>query len=330
MKTVKGSKKSIKGKKKVNNKKISAAGAIILIIIIGAFAALYFSGVIDLNLPEDNRLGNDIPAGTSEGDLLVYFLDVGQGDSIVLRFPDGVDMIIDAGNGTSASQAEISDYLSRLAALNIDKFDYMLATHFDSDHINMLDDVLVAYEVDNIYYNDYDGGSATYNKFIQFSEAEGANITEFDSDGDAYTIDGQGYTVTIYAPGYGRFTDENSMSPITVVTFAGRRVILTGDAEAETEEWFLTEVLGGGGFDSDVLKVGHHGSATSSSAAFLDVIDCEYAVISCGAGNSYGHPKQATLDKLSARNTTVYRTDLQGTVTLTIDAEGNISFTTEK
>lgn len=273
----------------------------------------------------------DIDIGQS---LIVYFLDVGQGDSILLRFPDGTDILIDAGSGTSASKEIITAYLGLLSQTGLDDIEYMIATHPDSDHINMLDDALSEYEVEKIYYNGYIHNTQTFRKFADAAAAETygdgnqAELIIFDEDGDIYTISGENYLITIYAPGYQRFSDANSMSPIIVVEYGGKRLILTGDAEEETEEWFM-EIIGEP-LDCDILKAGHHGSRTSSSAGFLDFITCEYAVISAGEGNTYNHPHPETLTKYSERNYTIYRTDLNGTIICYIDLDGDMEFVTSK
>lgn len=266
--------------------------------------------------------------------LVIYFFDVGQGDSILLRFPGGIDFLIDAGSGTSASKTAIEAYLQALEAVGLDDIEYMMATHPDSDHINMLDDVLQKYDVHNIFYNGGTYTSAAFKRFAELAENEtygdntAASITYFDGDGDIYTvIEQDGISVTVYAPGYQRFAGSNAMSPITVVEYGGKRAVLTGDAEVATEQWFIGAV-GQDSLDCDILKVGHHGSRTSSCAEFLDYITCEYAVISNGA--TYGHPHQETLEKLSERSYTVYQTHINGTITCYIDIDGDIAFVTQK
>lgn len=279
-----------------------------------------------------------VPEAINIADALrAYFIDVGQGDSILLRFPDGTDFLIDGGNGSSASQAEIQNYLARLAATGLDDIEYMIATHPDSDHINMLDDVLKAYEVNAIYYNGFIGTSATFCRFDEAAKSEtygsedtSAAIQYFDGDGDIYIIENGSCRVTIYAPGYERFgSNMNAMSPVIIAEYGGRKLILTGDAETITEAWFIS-VTGVAAMDCDVYKAGHHGSRSSSSETFLDFITCEYAIVSCGADNTYGHPHQETIQKLEARSCRIYRTDLNGTITVYIDAEGDMAVIPER
>ena len=122
--------------------------------------------------------------------------------------------------------------------------------------------------------------------------------------------------------------EKNEVSPIGVLTYNGRRILLTGDSNEENEPNFISRI---GSLDCDVLKVGHHGSETSSTEEFLDAVTCEYAVISCNMdGNTFYHPRQTTLDRLIARNYTILRTDLNGTIVLKVNGEGEILLVPEK
>ena len=113
------------------------------------------------------------------------------------------------------------------------------------------------------------------------------------------------------------YSDANDYSPIMLLTYGETKLLLTGDAETEMEQEFLTHYTSN--MDVDILKVGHHGSETSTSQALLDLVNPEYAVIQCGNNKTYQHPRQATLDRLSAEDITVYRTDNNGTIVLTIE-----------
>lgn len=272
----------------------------------------------------------NLPTELQNIGLEVHFIDIGQGDSIVIRLPDGKDVLIDAGSSTASGAAAVQEYLSYLSLINIDSFDYLIATHYDADHINMLDDVLSAYEVKNIYCNGSTHDSATYTKFAEACQNEtGAVITYFDEDGDVYTLTGEGYSLDIYAPGFTRFTDANSMSPIVILEYAGRRVVLTGDAEEETESWFMTKT-GLSSLDCDVIKLGHHGSDTSNSQAFLNFIAAEYAVVSVGETNSYNHPDPMVMNRLYNAGIVTYRTNRQGTIVLYVDGDGDFAFGVER
>lgn len=266
----------------------------------------------------------------AESSLQLHFVNVGQGDGIVCKLPDGKILLIDAGSGTSVSAATRATYLSYLSStVAIERVDYMVITHPDSDHVNMAASVLEAYDVYNIYYNDYANASKTYTSFMTAAQAETcAELYVIESESETFRIEGENYVFTLYAPGNTGFSGAdsatNSMSIICVLEYGGRTVLLMGDAEVETEEWFMAEV--DEDFDADVLKVGHHGSSSCTSTDFLDFIDAEYAVISCGLGNSYGHPTAQTMNRLFSYGLVTYRTDRHGNIVLFIDSDGDFAF----
>ena len=160
------------------------------------------------------------------------------------------------------------------------------------------------------------------------------------SDG---SYDGATYMLTFYCPteeyyestgfddanGYSDAEYKNAVSPIGILEYNDVRIVLTGDSNEINEPTFVDRI--GGALDCDVLKVGHHGSETSSTEKFLDALDCEYAVISCNAnGNKFSHPRQNTLDRFIARDMTIYRTDNNGNIVLTVDENGEMKFTLER
>lgn len=261
----------------------------------------------------------------------VHFIDVGQGDAIALMLPDGKRFLIDAGSGTSVSNATRNKYDAYLTDdLSLGTIDYLLITHPDSDHVNMASMILDDFEVKNVYFNSfYDKGSATYKTFTDKARSEpGANVYEVTS-ARTFVIENAGYRIDVYAPGNGGFSGAdsktNSMSILCVLSYGGRKVIFTGDAEVQTEEWFMSAV-GGTELDVDVLKVGHHGSRSCTSKGFVEFIKPEYAVISCGEGNTYKHPHQETMNTLNEYGVATYRTDRHGNVALYLDEDGDFLF----
>ncbi|MFI3229100.1 MAG: MBL fold metallo-hydrolase [Bacillota bacterium] len=320
--------------------------ALVLVIVIAAIFVLFGEDIIGTKTNSDTETGGVTsytttdPAPSSgvvdldDSTFSVHFVDIGQGDAIVVRLPDGVDIIVDAGSGTNESSATTDDYLAYLSAIDIGTIDYMIITHAHSDHMNMADNVLTMFDVENIYFNDYDTEPTTnyYQEFLTAVDKEGANIERFDEDGDIYVIESaegaeEEYTVTIFAPGYDRDSNTNNNSPFILVEYAGRSLLLTGDAEVEAEEWFIEYCQANKiEINIDLLKVGHHGSSTSSSQAFIEFIDPEYGVISSGAGNSYGHPTAETMATLAAYGVATYRTDTHGDVVFVVDSEGNFVF----
>ena len=295
-----------------------------------------------------SSLGSPItsPDGATLLDEVVFeahFIDVGQGDAILLLFNDGTSVMIDAGSGTTAYsntqgyQNEMVAYVGEV--LGDLSLDYLIITHPDTDHYNMADGVLEAFDVANIYYNDCDKDTRSYINFKAEAAAEtGANIVPIDSDGETYTLfDSESYSMTIYAPGYDRFnptggTDyggevSNGMSPMIIVETASRTLLFTGDATTETEEWFMDTYAGE--LDVDFIKIGHHGSTSSTSEAFLDLVTPEYCVIMCDDGEAYGHPAATVMNRLFDRGIVTYRTNRHGNITLFIDSDGDMAFNVE-
>ena len=184
--------------------------------------------------------------------------------------------------------------------------------------------------------------SQTYARFFIAALTEENCTIHLNMDKDESTnsiiLEDTTYRLTFYCPTEEYYAttklntahQKNAISPIGILEYNNRRIVFTGDSNEDkgSEQTFVRRI--NGELDCDVLKVGHHGSETSSSDTFLDAIKCEYAVISCNKnGNTFIHPRQATLDRFAARNMTVYRTDTNGTVVLTIDSESNMSFAVE-
>ena len=238
--------------------------------------------------------------------LTIHFIDVGQGDAILIDKGD-TDILVDGGP-TSAS------VLTYLQGQGVGDIDLLVATHPHADHIGGLTAVLGQYQVSEIWVNGDTATSQTYQNFAGAVAAEGATIREVTR---GYTTQMDGLDIAVFNPTAQRTGDLNEDSVVFRLTCGEVSVLLTGDATSDSEATMLAD--GGVALDADVLKVGHHGSRYSSNAAFLAAVSPTDAVISVGAGNTYGHPHQETLDRLAAAGATVYRTDLNGTVVLTSD-----------
>jgi competence protein ComEC len=236
-------------------------------------------------------------------DMTVSVIDVGQGDSILIM-SEGETLLVDAGeNG-----AEVVSYLEKQ---KIAEIDYLVATHADRDHIGGMVEVLNKFDVEHdVIAPELASGTETYKDFAAAVNREpGVSLTT-PAVGTSYELGDA--TIVVIANGTGEIkTNESSI--VLKVICGGKSILLTGDIPASVERKLIAS---GQPLDSDVLKVAHHGSNGSSTTAFLAAVSPEIAVISVGATNSYGHPRQEVLDRLKEAQATVYRTDEGGTVRL--------------
>ncbi len=356
--TKKGASKAQK-RKQLQKKQIVVIAVIVIVVLVALFLLAHFN-VIDVyelfglkNPSGDNGNTNNNgtkPSGTPAAGKLedidmnacikVHFIDVGQGDSILIELDKDTTMLIDAGHtSTNGNNFNKDDYFTYIDGIlensGGNDIDYLIATHPDADHISLLPTVFERYQVNNTYMNAW-YPSKTAEKVHTAAENElNSTLKEFDTaDDTVIPLPVSNYSLTIYSSGNDGFsgsgTKNNSMSIICMLEYGGKKILFTGDAVKETEEWFIAKTENDTTFDIDVLKVAHHGSKGSSCEQFLDYVKAEYAVISSGAGNTYNHPNQETLDRLNNRHTTIYDTQDYGTITLYIDNEGDMCFVTEK
>jgi len=237
--------------------------------------------------------------------LTVHFIDVGQGDAILID-RGGTHILVDGGPTSS-------NVLAYLQGQGVDDIDLLVATHPHADHIGGLPDVLARYPVSEVWVNGDTATSQTYQNFAAAVAAEGATVREVTR---GYSTQIDGLDIAVLNPTSQLTGDPNEDSVAFRLTCGEVAVLLTGDATSASEGSMLAAGLV---LDSEVLKVGHHGSSTSTGAVFLAAVTPKDAVISVGAGNTYGHPSQQTLDRLAAAGANVYRTDQDGTVVLTSD-----------
>lgn len=239
-------------------------------------------------------------------DLTVHFLDIGQGDCTLLTQGEHA-MLIDAGDNDQGTKVQ-----SYLEYLGISSLDYLVLTHPDADHIGGADVVIYKFDCNTILMPERKADTRTYDDVIQAMKSK--NYTAIHPEvGDTYAFGESSFTILSPAKNY---QDSNDCSIVLRLTHGSNTFLFTGDAEEEAE----TDMLASGmDLSADVLKVGHHGSHTSTSDAFLDAVAPTYAVISCETGNSYGHPHAETLNKLRAAGVQMFRTDDQGTITVTSD-----------
>lgn len=253
----------------------------------------------------------------SAENLLVYFLDVGQADAAILQCGDEV-MMIDGGESSDSSL--IYSYLTK--TLGITHIDYMIATHPHSDHIGGLSGALNACSVGVVYSPVRSYDSKQFSSLVKYTQKQGRDLT-VPKVGDSFSFgDAQ---VQFLSP-MKEYSNINDSSIVVRIIHGINTFLFAGDAEWEAEHDMVDS-----GYDlsATVLKVGHHGSDTSSSYVFLREVMPKYAVISCGEGNSYGHPTEAVLSRLRDVGAQVFRTDLQGDVVFVSDGT-TLSFGTEK
>lgn len=258
--------------------------------------------------------GCSAPSGQPEigsdlsGDLVVHFLDVGQGDSILLQFRDKT-MLIDAGERGMADRI-----IAYLGDQNVERLDVVVATHAHSDHIGGLRDVISAYPVGEFVDAAQPHSTATYENLLTLIEEEGIPYTAAER-GQTIALDPD-LDILILNPAAEPIGDINQDSVVLKVTYNEISYLFVGDAEKPAEESMMEAGLD---LDADVLKVGHHASRYGTSAEFLSTVSPAISVIQVGAGNSYGHPHEETIERLEAAGSRIYRTDLDGNVVIATD-----------
>lgn len=272
--------------------------------------------------------GNDQGNGaeSEENSLEVHFIDVGQGDATLIKC-DGETMLIDAAGEDKGTALRY--YLRKQG---VEKVDYLVLTHPDSDHIGSADVILTKFPVENVIMSYYERESTSYRNLKQTLEYK--RITpQIAAAGQSFEVGSA--RCTLLGP-LQEYETPNDASVILLVEHGENRFLFTGDAETKAEEALVkyadslqesesqqdtelqqnVELL-----RADVYKAGHHGSSTSSTDQFLDAVKPTYVVISCAKGNDYGHPHRETMERFSERNIQVYRTDEQGTIVLFSDGE---------
>ena len=291
---------------------------IIFILLLVVLGLLFF-----LKKDEVKTGINPTLESLEDAKLKITFLDVGQGDATFIEFTDGQQMLVDC-----AIDGRVIEALGRVMEYWDHDIDYLLITHPDLDHYGGCEEVLNRFEVKNIIYNglikDYD---EMWNSWWQAVQESQANYIEIDRE-DVWEI----ASTTLHflypdhsiaddpkIPGLDKETNGNNTSIIFELEHEGNEILMMADAEAELEEYLLS--IYGDQLDTDLLKAGHHGSGGSSVQDFVDVSTPFDTVVSCGLGNNFGHPSSRILKRLERVSSTVWRTDLQGDISVEVGEE---------
>lgn len=248
--------------------------------------------------------------------LKVSFIDVGQADCILVE-ADGHFMLIDAGNRDDAE-----DLIAYLEGEEVEKLEYVIATHPHEDHIGSMDKVIKGFDIGKMIMPEIVHTSRVFEDMLDAIEEKGLKITKAKPK-DTYQLGDAEFTILSPVQDYG--DNLNNWSVGIKLIYGGNSFVMVGDAEALAEQDIIASGID---IKADVLKVGHHGSNSSSSDEFLEAVAPDYAVIQCGKDNSYGHPHKEVIKKLEDRKISLYRTDLQGTIIAYSDGK-TISWNTQ-
>lgn len=278
----------------------------IIELVVAIIIAIY---LISTPSPQPNP--NDPVLENVEGTLNIHYIDVGQADSILITLNDS-SMLIDAGNNADGST--VVNYLEKQG---ISKLDYLIGTHPHEDHIGGLDNVIKNFEIETILMPKVQNNTKTFEDVLDAISNKKLSITT-PVIGDSYKLSDAKFTILSC-----KNESSNELNLVSVVIrldFGTQSYLFCGDAETENEKEMIKSGLS---LKSNIIKLGHHGSSTSSMKEFLVAVDPEIAIISVGEGNDYGHPHKETISKLKNLGIETYRTDLCGTIVVSSDGKTN-------
>ena len=273
---------------------------VILILLLSSFFYTFFSYVQKNFFQVSNH------------NLRFHFIDVGQGDSSLIITPKGKTILIDAGD-----EAHAKKVVSYIREQGIEKLDLVIATHPDADHIGGMDKVIKNFDIDVFAMPDVSAKTNQYKQIQRELKTKKMKATRL-YQGDEVQIDDD-IDFEILSPVKGKkYDDTNEYSIVAKIVYKDTSFILMGDATMENEVDIINNVPD---IDIDVLKLGHHGSSTSSSDYFITKTSPNIAIISCGKNNKYGHPHQEVMRVLKKHGVTPYRTDEMGDIVITSDGK---------
>ena len=257
--------------------------------------------------------------------LYINFVDVGQGDCMLIRY-NGMNFLIDSGGGISAEDYDVgkNTLLPYLIDRKVYKIDYIIVSHFDADHCRAFLHVMKYIKVKNAIIAKQFKNSRMYSEFLEIANKKKINII-YVKENDHFKF--KDFRIDIYNPNDEAIMENvmNNNAILNMLRFGRINILCTGDLEKIAEDAIITRYSNSNVLKADILKVGHHGSITSTSDDFLKLIMPRMALIGCGKNNKFGHPNQFILNKLSAIGCKIYRTDLNGEISICIDENAIIS-----
>lgn len=287
-----------------------------ILIILLAFLIINNQDKIKNLFNQNNNQNQNDYINTNNDLLKVHYLDVGQGDSIFVELPNNETMLIDAAE--SYQSENIINYLKNL---NYQKIDYVIGTHPHTDHIGGLKDIINTFEIGKIYMPKVVSTTKTYESLLMAIKDKNLKINT--AKAGTSIIDTDALKINILAPNSETYTELNNYSVVTKITYGTTKFLFMGDAEKLSENEIKENVT------ADVIKIGHHGSNTSSSIDFIKKVNAKYGIISVGLNNKYNLPKEETITNWENSGTKIYLTSTNGTIRASSDGT-NIKIESEK
>ena len=287
-----------------------------ILIILLAFLIINNQDKIKNLFNQNNNQNQNDYINTNNDLLKVHYLDVGQGDSIFIELPNNETMLIDAAE--SYQSENIINYLKNL---NYQKIDYVIGTHPHTDHIGGLKNIINTFEIGKIYMPKVVSTTKTYESLLMTIKNKNLKINT--AKAGTSIIDTDALKINILAPNNSTYTELNNYSVVTKITYGTTKFLFMGDAEKLSENEIKENVT------ADVIKIGHHGSNTSSSIDFIKKVNAKYGIISVGLNNKYNLPKEETITNWENSGTKIYLTSTNGTIRASSDGT-NIKIESEK
>ena len=260
-------------------------------------------------------------------DLTIYFIDVGQGDSTLIVTPNHKTILIDGGGTEFESDFDIGKQtlLPEILGQGITKIDYLLISHFDSDHVGGLLTVLESLKVKNAIISRQIKESENYKKFLKIVKDKKINVMIVKKD-DEICIE-KNLKIDVLWPQREQITDNvlNNNSIVAKVIYNNFSILFTRDIEKVAEENIIREYKDTNSLTSNIIKIAHHGSKTSSTEGFLNLVNPKIALIGVGRDNKFGHPNEETIQRLKNMKVKIYRTDEMGEITIKINKKGMVN-----